>query len=73
MQFDIITIFSEVFDTYFNTSILKRAQRKKLIKIKIHNLRRWACDKHKTVDDTPYGGGPGMILKVEPLWRAIST
>jgi len=71
MQFDIITIFPRIFDSYFQTSILKRAQKKKLIKIKIHDLRFWAKDKHKTVDDTPYGGGPGMILKIEPIYKAL--
>jgi len=71
MQFDIITIFPNIFDSYFQTSILKRAQEKKFIKIKIHDLRFWAKDKHKTVDDTPYGGGPGMILKIEPIYKAL--
>lgn len=71
MQFDIITIFPHIFDSYFQTSILKRAQDKKLIKIKIHDLRFWTKDKHKTVDDTPYGGGPGMILKIEPIYKAL--
>ena len=71
MQFDIITIFPHIFDSYFQTSILKRAQEKKFIKIKVHDLRFWAKDKHKTVDDTPYGGGPGMILKIEPIYKAL--
>ncbi len=71
MQFDIITIFPQIFDSYFQTSILKRAQKKKIIKIKIHDLRFWTKDKHKTVDDTPYGGGPGMILKIEPIYKAL--
>ena len=73
MKFDIVTIFPEIFDSYFNESILKRAQSKKLIKIKVHNLRDYAKDKHKTVDDTPYGGGAGMVLKIEPIYRAISS
>ncbi len=71
MRFDIITIFPEMFESYFSESILKRAQEKKLIKIKIHNLRDYTTDKHKTVDDTPYGGGVGMILKVEPIFSAV--
>ncbi|MCF7906687.1 tRNA (guanosine(37)-N1)-methyltransferase TrmD [Patescibacteria group bacterium] len=71
MQFDIITIFPHIFGHYFQTSILKKAQEKKLISINIHDLRDWATDKHKTVDDTPYGGGPGMILKVGPIYRAL--
>lgn len=71
MKFDIITIFPEVFTPYFNTSIIKRAQQKALIKIKIHNLRNWTTDKHRTVDDKPYGGGPGMVLKFLPIYQAI--
>lgn len=71
MQFHIITIFPHIFDSYFSESILKIAQKKGLIKIKIHNLRDYTKDKHKTVDDKPYGGGPGMILKVEPIYRAL--
>lgn len=71
MQFNIITIFPKIFDSYFRESILDRAQKKGLIKIKIHNLRDYTTDKHKTVDDRPYGGGPGMILKVEPIYRAL--
>ncbi|MBU0636857.1 MAG: tRNA (guanosine(37)-N1)-methyltransferase TrmD [Patescibacteria group bacterium] len=71
MTFHIITIFPNIFDSYFNESILKRAQKNNLIKIKIYNLRDWTNDKHKTVDDTPYGGGAGMIMKIEPLYKAI--
>jgi len=71
MRFDIITIFPKIFDSYFNESILKRAQKKKLVKIVAHDLRKWTTDRHKTVDDNPYGGGPGMVLKVEPLYRAV--
>jgi len=73
MRFDIITIFPNIFDSYLNESILKRAQKRGLIKIKIHNLRDYTKDKHKTVDDRPYGGGPGMLLKVEPIYRAIQA
>lgn len=71
LQFDILTIFPKMFDCYFNESIIERAKKKGLIKIKIHNIRDWARDKHHTVDDRPYGGGPGMILKVEPIYRAL--
>ena len=71
MQFDIITIFPDIFGSYFNESILARAQKKKLIKIKIHNLRDYTNDKRRTVDDTPYGGGAGMILKIEPIYKAL--
>lgn len=70
-RFDIITIFPHSLDSYFQTSILKRAQEKKLIKITTHDLRQWTKDEHKTVDDKPYGGGAGMVMKVEPIVRAL--
>jgi len=69
--FHIVTIFPRIFDSYFNESILKRALKNNLIDIKIHNLRDWTCDKHKTVDDTPFGGGAGMVMKVEPIFKAL--
>jgi tRNA (guanine37-N1)-methyltransferase len=71
MRFDIITIFPEIFASYFNTSILRRAQKNKKIKINLINLRNFATDKHKTTDEKPYGGGPGMVFKIEPLIKAI--
>lgn len=71
MKFDILTIFPKIFDSYFGESILKRAQEKRLIKITAHNLRDFTKDKHHKVDDKPYGGGPGMVLKVEPIYRAV--
>ena len=73
MQYDILTIFPHIFDSYLNESILKRAQKKKLIKINIHNFRDFAKDKHHAVDDKPYGGGPGMLLKVEPIYKCLRT
>jgi len=71
MRFDILTIFPEIFDSYFNASILKKAQKKKLIQIYAHNLRKWTLDRHQTTDDCPYGGGMGMIFKVEPIFKAV--
>ncbi len=71
MRFDIITIFPRIFDSYFNESILARAQKSGLVKINIHDLRKYALDKHHKVDDTPYGGGAGMVMKVEPVYRAL--
>lgn len=68
--FDIISIFPEMF-SYVDESILKRAQDKKIIKIRTHDLRVYTKDKHKRVDDTPYGGGAGMLMQVEPFYRAI--
>lgn len=71
MRFDIITIFPEIFDSYFNESIIARAQNNNLIEIKVHNLRKYTKDKHLKVDDTPYGGGAGMVLKLEPIFDAL--
>jgi len=71
LRFDIITIFPEIFDSYFKESIIRRAQKKRLIKIKIHNLRDFAQDARRSVDDRPYGGGPGMILRVDVMFRAV--
>lgn len=71
MKFEILTIFPSIFDSYFNESIIKRAQKEKIIKINIHNIRDNATDKHKTVDDTPYGGGPGMLMKIEPIYKTL--
>lgn len=71
MRFDIISLFPESFDSYFSVSILKRAQEKKLINIHLHQLRDFALDKHRKVDDTPFGGGAGMVLKVEPIALAL--
>lgn len=70
-RFDIITIFPEVCEPYLQASILGRAQKNKLIDLRAHNLRDFTSDKHKTVDDTPYGGGPGMVMKVEPFDKAL--
>lgn len=71
LQFDIITIFPKIFDSYFSESIILRAQKSKLIKINVHDLRKWTRDKRKTVDDRVYGGGPGVVLKVEPIVKAL--
>jgi len=71
LQFDILTIFPEIFDSYLEASLIKKAQEEKLIKINVHNLRKWTKDKRKTVDDKPYGGGLGMVFKIGPIYRAI--
>ncbi|MDA0986570.1 MAG: tRNA (guanosine(37)-N1)-methyltransferase TrmD [Bacteroidetes bacterium] len=73
MRIDIITCLPQLLESPFNESILKRAQKKKLIKIKVHDLRKFAKDKHKLVDDSPYGGGAGMILKPEPLFNCVES
>ena len=71
MIFHVITLFPEIFDSYFQASILGKAQEKKLLKVKAYQLRTWATDKHHKVDNSPYGGGPGMVLMVEPIDKAI--
>ena len=71
IHFDIVTIFPEVITPYIESSIPKRAQEKGLVKIVVHNLRDLALDKHMSVDDTPYGGGPGMVMKVEPIFNCL--
>ena len=73
LEFTILTIFSNMFKGPFSESILKRAQEKGLIKINIVDLRDFATDKHKTVDDYSYGGGPGMVLKPQPIWDAVDV
>jgi len=73
MKFDIITIFPEIFNAYLNESILKRAIEKKIVEVEIHNLRDFTTDKHRTVDDYPYGGGPGMVMKPEPFFSAVES
>ena len=72
MTFHFVTIFPEIFNSYINEGMIGRAVKSKKIKIKIHNLRKWTTDKHKSVDDTPYGGGAGMLMKVEPIFKAIT-
>ncbi len=71
MQFDIITIFPNLFNSFLNESLIKKSLDKKLNKICVHDLRKWAKDKHKQVDDRPYGGGAGMVLMAEPIIKAV--
>ncbi len=73
MVFHFITIFPEAIKGYFDSSILKRAQKNNLLKVKFYNPRDFAKDKHKKVDDKPFGGGPGMVMKIEPLINTIRT
>lgn len=72
-QFDIITIFPKIFESFLKESFIKKAQEKRLIKINIHNLRDFTKDIHKTVDDRPFGGGLGMVIKIEPVYRAVQS
>ncbi len=71
MKFDIITIFPEIFDSYINEGMIKRAQNDKIVKIRAHDLRDYTNDKHRKVDDSPYGGGAGMVMKAEPIIKAV--
>ena len=71
IKFDIITIFPKIFDSYLKESFIKKAQEKSKILIKIHNLRDYTRDRHQTVDDRPFGGGLGMVLKVEPIYKTV--
>jgi tRNA (guanine37-N1)-methyltransferase len=73
MRFDIVSLFPEMIQEVLSTSILKRAQTDKKITIHTHNIRDYALDKHRTVDDTPYGGGAGMLLKVDVLVNCIRS
>ena len=73
MTFHLLTIFPEFFVGPFSYGIVKRAQAAGLVEIRIHNLRDWTYDRHKTVDDRPFGGGEGMVLKPEPIFRAVES
>ena len=73
MKIDILTLFPEMFDGFLNTSIIKRAIDDGHVNIQVHNFRDYSLDKHKRVDDYPYGGGAGMVLMCEPIFRAIET
>ena len=71
MRFDIITIFPEIFKSAFSGGILKRALASGLVEVNVHDLRDFAFDKHRQVDDRPYGGAQGMVFKPEPIFAAV--
>ncbi len=73
MRIDIITIYPEMIEGFFNTSILKRAQTKGLVEIHLHNLRDYTQDRYRRVDDYPFGGFAGMVMKIEPVERCIEA
>ena len=73
MRIDIITVLPEMIEGFFNCSIMKRAQNKGLAEIHIHNLREYTEDKYRRVDDYPFGGFAGMVMKIEPIERCINT
>ncbi len=72
VKFDVLSIFPEMFTSPLNFSLLKKAQEKGLLSISLHDIRSWADDKHKMTDDAPYGGGCGMVMKVEPVEKALN-
>jgi len=73
IRFDVLSIFPEMFQSPLNYSLLKKAQDKGLIQVSFHNIRDWAQDKHKMTDDAPYGSGCGMVMKVEPVEKALNA
>jgi tRNA (guanine37-N1)-methyltransferase len=73
MQFEVFTLLPEIFPTYLESSILKRAREHGLIDVRVHNIRAYTHDKHHTTDDVPYGGGGGMVLKPEPVFEAVES
>lgn len=73
MKFDILTLFPNIFDSYFGESILGRAKKKKQITIKTHQIRKYGLGKHKQVDDKPYGGGAGMVMMAEPILKSLKS
>jgi tRNA (guanine37-N1)-methyltransferase len=73
MQFEVFTLLPEVFPPYLESSILQRARQRGLLDVHLHNIRDWAHDRHHTTDDTPYGGGGGMVMKPEPVFEAVEA
>jgi tRNA (guanine37-N1)-methyltransferase len=73
MEIDVLTLFPRIFEGPLDESILKRAQKSGLVAVRVHNLRDFTHDKHRVVDDKPYGGGPGMLMKPEPIFEAVET
>ena len=71
MVIDVLTLFPKMFDAILSESILKRAQGKGKAEIRVHNLRDWTSDAHRTADDKPFGGGAGMVMKIEPVYKAL--
>ena len=71
MKFDIVTIFPSMIEAGLGEGVVSRGVERGLVDIVVHDLRQWTSDRHRTIDDVPYGGGPGMVMKVEPLMRAV--
>src|SRR5262245_56300438 len=73
MRFDVLTLFPEIFQGYLGQSLLKLALQKKLVEVHLWNIRDWAAGKHKSVDDRPFGGGPGMVIMPGPVFDAVEA
>lgn len=73
MQFDVLTLFPEIFSGYVSQSLLSKAIESGLVQIDLHDIRNWTLDKHQRVDDRPYGGGPGMVMQVEPVVECVEA
>src|SRR5262249_56528580 len=73
MRIDIVTLFPEICRAPLGESMMKRAQEKRIVDLHIHNLRDWTTDKHHVVDDAPFGGGQGMVMKPEPIFAAVEA
>jgi tRNA (guanine37-N1)-methyltransferase len=71
MKFDIVTIFPSMIEAGLGEGVVSRGVERGLLNVAVHDLRRWTTDRHRTVDDVPYGGGPGMVMKAEPLMKAV--
>ncbi len=73
MRIDVVTVIPEVFESFLASSIIGRAVGKRIVDVRIHDLRDWTEDRHRTTDDYPFGGGPGMVMKPEPVYRAVEA
>lgn len=73
LEIDVVTLFPKFFKGPLDESLIKKAQEKKLVKLRVHNLRDYAHDRHKTADDKPFGGGPGMVMKPEPIFECVEA
>src|SRR6476469_3249125 len=73
MKFHVLTVFPELFRGRFEHGVVQRAREAGLIEIQVHDLRQWTSDRHRTVDDRPFGGGEGMLLKAEPIFEAVEA
>lgn len=73
MRLDVLTLFPEIFAGYLSQSLLSKAVQRQLVRVHLHNIRNWATDKHHQVDDRPFGGGPGMVMKVKPVVDCVEA